>query len=75
MDWIDYPNNKPDNTQTYLVSIERPYIGNTLTFLYIAHYDVENDNWHKYDSFSDDNSVGEIIKDRIIGFQKIATII
>ncbi len=68
MNWISYPQSRPNVSQTYLVSISRPYMHSTLTFNYIAHYDAETHNWHKYDSFIDKESIGEIITDKIVGW-------
>lgn len=75
MNWIVYPDNKPDITGTYLVSIERAFFDNTLTFNYVAYYNVENNNWYKYDSFLDYDSVGEKIEDKIKAYQVVSSFI
>ncbi len=67
MNWISYPENRPNESGTYHVSICRPYNGADLTFHYVAHYDAETRQWHKNDGF-DDDSVKEVIKERIVGW-------
>lgn len=67
MDWMIYPENRPETSGTYHVSIERPINSGTFTFHAVAYYNKENDQWHKHDGF-DDNSIKEIIKERIVGW-------
>ena len=65
MNWIDYPENRPGESGPYLVSITRPYIGGDLTFKYVAFFNAENNQWFKYDSFTDENEVLERIQFRV----------
>jgi len=46
MDWISYPQTKPNISQLYLVSISRPYSNASLTFNYIEYYHAVADGWH-----------------------------
>ena len=74
MNWIDYPQNRPDISRTYLVSIERqtPHVGGNFTFKYVAYYDANTGHWHKCDGF-DDDSIKEIITDRVNGWIDVPT--
>lgn len=72
MDWISYPQTKPNISQPYLVSISRPYSNASLTFNYIAYYDAVADRWHKHDSFEDD-SIKEIINEKVLGWKSLST--
>lgn len=67
MDWILYPENKPTISRTYLVSIQRPYVGGDFTFKYVAYYNAINGNWHKCDGF-DNDSIKEIITEKIVAW-------
>ncbi len=53
MTWITYKNKKPLETKTYLVSIKRHRPGGNNDFVCIAHYDIDKDQWYKYDPFDD----------------------
>jgi hypothetical protein len=72
MNWIDYPQNRPEISRTYLISIQRPYAGGDFTFKYVGYYDANTGNWHKCDGFNDD-SITEIITDRVIGWIDVPT--
>ena len=72
MSWIDYPQIRPAISRTYLVSIQRPYVGGDFTFKYVAYYNVATGNWHKSDGF-DDDSIKDIITDRVVGWMDIPT--
>lgn len=72
MSWIDYPQIRPTTSRTYLVSIQRPYVGGDLTFKYVAYYNVASGNWHKCDGF-DEDSIKEIITDRVVGWIDVPT--
>lgn len=75
MEWILYPENKPTESRPYTVSITGPYASGDLTFIYIAYYNAETDEWFKYDPFKEE-SIGEKINLRINGwFNGIATLI
>lgn len=67
MNWINIKERKPNESGTFLISVTRPYKGNDdLTFNYIAHYDQKNDNWHKYDPFTE--NILDIITVQINGW-------
>ena len=53
MEWISYPENKPTESGTYIVSITRPYESGDLTFKYIAYYKPDLNSWFQYDPFTD----------------------
>jgi hypothetical protein len=75
MNWIPYPENRPDSSGTYHVTIQRPYAGGDITFHYAAYFDADTNRWHKYDGFVDD-SIKEVIEERIVGWQdKTGTLI
>lgn len=67
MNWIKYPETRPNISKTYIISICRPYSNGDFIFSYIAYYDVETCCWHKHDNF-DDASIKEIITDKIVGW-------
>ncbi len=67
MNWISYPETKPNSSQPYLVSVTGPYLGGDLTFNYIAIYSAETDEWYKYNPF-EENSKGEKINLKINGW-------
>ncbi|KAF2515815.1 hypothetical protein E0W68_12750 [Flavobacterium salilacus subsp. salilacus] len=67
MEWISYPQHKPDHSQPYVVSISRPITTGKNIFIYVAYYNTETDTWHKYDGFSND-SIKEIIIEKVIGW-------
>jgi hypothetical protein len=72
MDWILYSENKPTISKTYLVSIQRPYVGGDFTFKYVSYYDASSGNWHKCDGF-DDDSIKEIITDKVVAWMEVNT--
>ncbi|MGV9004467.1 hypothetical protein [Flavobacterium sp.] len=41
MNWISYPETKPNASQPYLVSVTGPYLGGDITFNYMAMYNPE----------------------------------
>ncbi len=67
MNWISYPQYRPEVSQPYLISVERPYAVSTLTFNTMAYYDVDTQRWFKYDGF-DDNSAKELITNKVVGW-------
>jgi hypothetical protein len=67
MNWRAYPDYRPENSGTYLISVTRPYHSNEFVFNCVAHYDAENQNWRKYDGF-DDESIKEKITDKVNGW-------
>lgn len=74
MNWINYPENRPNVSQPYLVSVTRPYNGGDLTFNYVAYYNTENNQWFKYDGFSNENNILERITDRINGWDSNSSV-
>lgn len=72
MNWIPYPQNRPIISKSYIVSVQRPYSNGDFTFSYIAYYDVVTNRWHKYDNF-DDDSIKEVITERIVGWNEDLT--
>lgn len=68
MNWTSYPQNKPETSGPYLVSITRPVDKGDFTFSYRACYNAETDKWFKYDPFSDDADILEEIKFKINGW-------
>ena len=67
MNWISYPETKPKASQPYLISVTRPYLDGDLTFNYIAMYNVETNEWFKYNPF-EDNSTGEKMNLKVNGW-------
>jgi len=67
MDWISYPANRPNGSGTYHVSINKFFGDKDVTFHYVAYYNAETNRWHKNDGF-DDDSVKEVITERIVGW-------
>lgn len=67
MNWISYSQHRPNLSQPYLISVERPYNDATLTFNTMAYYNAETHQWFKYDGF-DDNSTKDLITDRVVGW-------
>jgi len=53
MNWIPYPKEKPQKSQSYTVSISRKRHNTEFSFTYVAYYDAEKDEWYKYDAFED----------------------
>lgn len=74
MEWTSYPENRPAESGAYIVSISRPYSNGDLTFKYVAYYNVDNNQWFKYDPFSDENDILERITFRINGWVANATV-
>lgn len=71
MEWIYYPENKPEIPGAYVVSVSKPYANSELTFKYVAYYSVENDSWFKYDPFQEDKkNIQEEISNEVIGWLK-----
>ena len=69
MSWIDFPENKPNTSGTFIVSINTITAkGKDYTFRYLAYYDLDQNKWFKYDSFAIGNEILEEIKDRINGW-------
>jgi hypothetical protein len=68
MEWINYPENKPQESGTYLVSITRPCVGGDFTFRYFAYFDTAKNQWFKSDLFRDENQILERITFKINGW-------
>lgn len=68
---MSFPENRPVNSGPYIVSIQRPYLGGDLTFKYVAYYNVESNEWFKYDPFTEENGILEKIDFRINGWGQI----
>jgi len=66
-DWQPYPYNRPTESKTYLLSVERHSKIGSFAFNYIGYYNAETQTWHKYDGFADE-TVKEPIRDRVTGW-------
>ncbi|GGB66675.1 hypothetical protein GCM10007424_03300 [Flavobacterium suaedae] len=67
MNWISYPENKPNHSQSYVISVLKRNNNKEHFFKYVAYYDVETDNWYKYDGFVE-NDIKELIQERVVGW-------
>lgn len=72
MNWISWPDNKPKESQPYLISITIPHRNGDYTYNYIGYYDAETGHWHKYEATSEE-SVKERITDKINGWVQLTT--
>jgi hypothetical protein len=66
MNWIPYPQNKPDRSGSYTISVIRKTSSKSdFGFTYTAHYDSNTDEWFKYDPFDDIDYLKEKITDNV----------
>ena len=68
MEWNDFPENPPLESGTYIVSVTKPYQNGDYTFKYVAYYNSKTNQWHKHNSFDENNEILEIIEERINGW-------
>lgn len=71
MEWISYPERKPEQSGPYVVSIQRPYNNSDLTFKYVAYFNADSNEWFKYNPFEDENGILEKIDFRINGWGQV----
>lgn len=68
MEWRVYKREKPDADGRYLISVMKDRPQGKSAFKYIAHYDVENDAWYKYDPFEE--KIGAVIQDNVTAWSE-----
>ena len=67
MNWTDIETKLPQESGVYSISVSRQSQNSQYVFTYVAHYDRENNKWHKYDPFIDE-SIREEITDNVLGW-------
>lgn len=53
MEWKSYPENKPTESGSYIISITRPYSNGDYTTKYLAYYKPDLDAWFEYDGLTE----------------------
>jgi hypothetical protein len=68
MEWKGFPQEPPQTTGNYTVSIKRPKGYGEYIFNDSAYYDSETQSWYKYDPWDDKYEPKEEITNMVIGW-------
>lgn len=68
MQWQPFPHQHPNETGTYIASINTPFGGGVRNFADAAYYDAENSRWYRIDAFDNQPNLNTEITDQVIGW-------